>query len=73
MAVLANFEIIIPDSSVRLSRSLFILLITLQVVACGSGSGSGQSSSGIVNLNWIAPSEREDRRLYHYQKLLVTG
>jgi len=54
----------------RLSRSLCVLLITLQVVACGSSSSLSSSPSSspeqnpgaIANLIWIAPSEREDGR-----------
>ena len=42
---------------IRLSRSLLILLISLQVVACSSGT---EGSSEIATLKWIAPSERED-------------
>jgi len=53
---------------IRLSRSLLALLISLQVVACGSSTVESvnpeESTGGIADLvarlNWIAPSERED-------------
>lgn len=53
---------------IRLSRSLLALLISLQVVACGSsavesvnpGEGTGGIADLVARLNWIAPSERED-------------
>ncbi len=44
----------------RLSKSLFLLLLSLYVVACGSGSNSGQSTERITNISWVAPTERED-------------
>jgi len=56
-----------------LSRSVFVLLMILQVVAFGTGSSSGQGSSVIANLEWIAPSEREDGSPISLSELRVTG
>ena len=39
---------------------LLALILVLPLAACSGGDGGSASGSGVANLSWVAPSERED-------------